>query len=108
MVDRYDSFGDDGWLTEREAAIVDEYFAEPGRVLDVGCGTGRTTRPLADRGHDVVGIDVSERMVAQARERHPDLTFRVDDATDLAFADGSFDYVLFSYYGLDSVSPATA
>ncbi|MFD1645597.1 class I SAM-dependent methyltransferase [Haloarchaeobius litoreus] len=105
MVDRYDSFGEDGWLTDREAAIVDEHFAEPGRVLDVGCGTGRTSRPLAERGHDVVGIDVSDEMVAQARARHPDLTFAVDDVTDLDFADETFDYVLFSYYGLDSIYP---
>jgi SAM-dependent methyltransferase len=39
------------------------------RVLDVGCGIGRWSRLLAARGADVVGVDLSPTMVAQARER---------------------------------------
>ncbi|WP_435347447.1 class I SAM-dependent methyltransferase [Haloarchaeobius sp. HRN-SO-5] len=106
MVDRYDKHGGDGHLLERERYLVEEHFGDAGgRVLDIGCGTGRTTRPLSDMGFDVVGVDVSEEMVKRARTRHPGIRFEVDDATDLRHDDGSFDHVLFSYYGLDSIVP---
>lgn len=43
---------------------------EPGaRVADVGCGTGISTRLLAQRGFDVVGVDPNEAMLALAREQ---------------------------------------
>lgn len=38
-------------------------------VLDVGCGRGRHARGLAQRGYNVTGIDLSERALAQARQR---------------------------------------
>lgn len=40
-----------------------------GRVLELGCGTGRHARCLADRGFDVTGVEVSETMLQQARRR---------------------------------------
>lgn len=66
------------------------------RVLDAGCGSGVYDAELADRGADVIGVDVSEAMVREARERVPDATFRQGDLTDgLAFLDdGSVDVVL--------------
>ncbi len=68
------------------------------RLLEVGIGTGRITRPLMERGVRVSGIDISPRMVERLREqltpRHiaPDLTFA--DATRLPFRDASFHAVL--------------
>jgi ubiquinone/menaquinone biosynthesis C-methylase UbiE len=54
-----------------------------GRVLELGCGTGRVTLPLAEHGVDLVGIDRSAPMLARARERlaraaarHPPSAFR--------------------------------
>ena len=61
------------------------------RALDVGCGTGRWTELLGARGADVVGIDRSETMLAEARRRRPRLDFRPMSATALDFADDSFD-----------------
>lgn len=42
-------------------------------VVEVGCGVGRLTRALAARAHEVWALDVSEEMLARARELHPDL-----------------------------------
>jgi len=39
------------------------------RILDVGCGTGRHAIELAKRGYSVVGIDLSESMLAHARKK---------------------------------------
>lgn len=47
----------------------------PTSVLDVACGTGRHTAVLADRLRTVVGTDLSEDMLAVARDRAPDVTF---------------------------------
>lgn len=55
------------------------------RVLDLGCGTGiPTARQLAAAGLEVVGIDLSEGMVARARENVPEADFHRLDFADLA------------------------
>ncbi|HET8640631.1 MAG TPA: methyltransferase domain-containing protein, partial [Pseudonocardiaceae bacterium] len=46
-------------------------------VGDVGCGPGHVTRYLADLGLPMVGVDASPEMIVVARERYPDLEFRV-------------------------------
>jgi SAM-dependent methyltransferase len=61
-----------------------------GVIADVGCGTGATSRLLADLGHDVLGIDLSPNMIAEARRLNPDLSFQVGSITDLALDDGRF------------------
>jgi SAM-dependent methyltransferase len=93
-------------LFPQEEQAIDRYFTETGaRVLDVGCGAGRTTRPLAERGFDVTGIDLSEEMIQAARGLFPGMEFRVADATDLGFGSDRFDYVLFSHNGIDYIHP---
>ncbi|MGH3393469.1 MAG: methyltransferase domain-containing protein, partial [Streptosporangiaceae bacterium] len=57
-------------------------------VVDVGCGAGRAVAELADRGMPVLGIDVSDQMIALARERWPGGEFRVGDAYALPLGDG--------------------
>ena len=45
------------------------------RALDFGCGAGRSSRFLRDRGFDVVGVDISEPMLAEAKARDPQGTY---------------------------------
>ncbi|RLL46790.1 class I SAM-dependent methyltransferase [Oceanobacillus piezotolerans] len=52
-------------------------------ILDLGCGTGDLTAKLAEFGAEIVGIDKSENMVNQAKQKFPHLTFFVKDATEL-------------------------
>lgn len=67
------------------------------RVLDLACGTGRHSHELARRGYEVVGIDISEELLAIARERAAELgleaEFRRADLRELEL-DGDFDIVL--------------
>ncbi|RKQ91090.1 methyltransferase family protein [Solirubrobacter pauli] len=70
-------------------------LVRPGdRVLDVGCGPGTLAAAAADRGAQVTGVDLAEGMVAEARRRHPGLTFLQADAEALPFPDGAFDVAL--------------
>ena len=75
-------------------------------VLDAGCGTGRISRYLADRGCRVRGLDLSPGMVAMARRDHPDLTFTVGSLTDLPWPDGQFAGVLL-WYSIIHTPPAS-
>jgi demethylmenaquinone methyltransferase/2-methoxy-6-polyprenyl-1,4-benzoquinol methylase len=70
---------------------------EPGRVLDVACGTGLVTRELVRRGCSVVGLDQSPDMLAEARRRLPDVRFVAGEAERLPFADREFDALTFTY-----------
>lgn len=60
-------------------------------VVDVGCGTGRAAAELSQRGMRVVGVDLSEQMLAAARDRWPGNDFRCADATALPLQDFSMD-----------------
>jgi ubiquinone/menaquinone biosynthesis C-methylase UbiE len=75
----------------------------PARALDLGTGTGYGAFVIARRfpGADVVGGDLSERMLAEARARTPSelherVRFEQVDASALPYADGSFDLVAHS------------
>ena len=61
-------------------------------ILDLGCGTGHLTARIADAGADVIGMDHSPEMVAQARATYPALRFQQGDAADFTF-DAPFDAV---------------
>ncbi len=82
------------------------------RMLDVGVGGGRTTLHFAPLVESYVGIDYSEQMIAVCRERFKEtpnrLTFQVADVRSMSsFSDHKFDFVLFSYNGLDYISHAS-
>jgi SAM-dependent methyltransferase len=65
------------------------------RALDLACGTGKSTLPLLARGYSVVGCDISEGMIREARRKLPALadSFSVADMRDLPDL-GEFDLVL--------------
>ncbi|GAB5535514.1 MAG: hypothetical protein Rubg2KO_17630 [Rubricoccaceae bacterium] len=71
---------------------------EPGsQILDVACGGGLVTFPLAEAGFDVLGVDLAEGAIEAARTRAPassTATFEVGDAYALDAGDASFDAVL--------------
>ncbi|MBW4488571.1 MAG: class I SAM-dependent methyltransferase [Trichocoleus desertorum ATA4-8-CV12] len=79
------------------------------KMLDIGVGGGRTTQHFAPRVADYVGIDYSAEMVAACQKRFattsPAPRVEVGDARDLSrFPDNSFDFILFSFNGIDFVS----
>lgn len=107
MVEHYTDRTTLGFFQQEKEAIS-EYFTRDGaKVLDVGCGTGRTTYPLHECGFDVIGVDISEEMVDRAQQLFPDIQFYVDDVTALRFEDNSFDYALFAHNGIDYVHPVS-
>lgn len=82
----------DPYITSRLLSLLD---LQPGdRCLDVACGTGNYTTALAASGLRMVGVDLSEYMVSQARRKTPQIPWHLGDAAALPFADGSFDGAL--------------
>ena len=78
----YDLFMDnvpyEQWA-DRIETILKENGIEDGLVLDLGCGTGTLTELLAKKGYDMIGVDASEDMLAEAREKQ---YARVDEEND--------------------------
>lgn len=92
----------------QEQKIVDRYFSKiEASVLDVGCGVGRVSHLLNERGFDVTGIDISKPLLEKARSLFPEIPFRHEDIRETSFESNTFDYIVFSYYGLDYILPKT-
>lgn len=82
-------------------------------VLDVGCGTGHTALAFAPRAAAVIGVDLTDAMLAQARrlagERQiRNITFRLGDVERVPFPDASFDIVTSRYSAHHYPRPAVA
>lgn len=63
-------------------------------VLDLGCNNGYGTSQIAASSASVIGCDVSESALSDARKRFPNIDFRRIDGLSLPFADGQFDVVI--------------
>src|SRR3990172_7847635 len=78
-------------------AIIGEHI-QGRKALDFGCGAGRSTRFLRELGYDVVGVDISESMLARARERDPQGDYRLVPDGDLGgLAADTYDLVLSAF-----------
>jgi trans-aconitate methyltransferase len=92
------------FVWKRGAALIELLAPQAGeRVLDLGCGTGHLTAQIAKAGAEVIGIDSSAEMIAEAKRLYPGLPFGVGDARDFRF-DEPFDAV-FSNAVLHWVKP---
>jgi 2-polyprenyl-3-methyl-5-hydroxy-6-metoxy-1,4-benzoquinol methylase/GNAT superfamily N-acetyltransferase len=65
-------------------------------ILDVGCGDGRHAEVLTGAGFSVTGVDISEQLIAKARQRVPGAVFEVEDARK-SLPDGPFDLAICLY-----------
>lgn len=106
--DKAAPYYDTGWQQQlwsaQERLLVQTDLQEKDHVLDLSCGTGLVTLPLADivtPEGKVTAIDLSEEMIEKARSRAKDteyenITFRQMDAEDLDFKENTFDHVICS------------
>ena len=78
---RFDDLAGAGVDVHGEVEFVLRF--RPTTVLDAGCGTGRVARELADRGVEVVGVDVDRSMIDTARRLAPGLEWLVADLAGL-------------------------
>jgi SAM-dependent methyltransferase len=95
-------------IKEEEKYLCSKYFPVHTSVLDLACGTGRTTKWLHEQGYYVKGIDLSDEMINAARYQHPNISFTEGNYTDIKEPDESFDNVLISFNGLDYAFPDNA
>lgn len=91
-------------LWESEKIIFEKYMDKNAKVLDIGCGAGRTTFGLYKLGfRNLIGVDITPGMIESAKEiqseMNTDIRFEVGDACNLEFADETFNHCIFSFNG---------
>lgn len=79
------------WIEATETFL--SFLPTGASILDIGCAGGAKSKYMSDKGYAVEGIDFSEEMIKDARERFPDLHFEVMDIYDLDEYPKKFDAV---------------
>src|SRR4030042_4826669 len=102
----YNDYAKRNYLEKPEIAILDELFYKLASMdmLDMGVGGGRTTSYFAPIAKSYIGADYASQMVKICREKFKDkYKFIESDVRSMdEFEDDSFDFVLFSFNGIDS------
>lgn len=106
VIAEYDKF-DFLFKAENHILIKLRSYLRNSNVLDIGIGAGRTTKRLANLCDRYEGIDYSENFVAHCKKKFQGLrnaSFSFADARSMPhFADNSFDFILFSFNGIDCI-----
>jgi SAM-dependent methyltransferase len=101
----------DDKVVAREVAFIERQIGASKSVLDVCCGPGRHAAPLSVRGFDVVGLDLDDTALHDARDRAPTASLIRGDMRRLPLASASMDAVLcmwqsFGHFDADSNAAA--
>ncbi|MFO0948638.1 MAG: class I SAM-dependent methyltransferase [Planctomycetota bacterium] len=103
----YDDYFSEHHLLQMDRDFLTRHFGTPGRLVDLGCGTGRILVHFAQRGFEVVGVDLSQQMLAvsaakQSTLRVPLSLVRANLCELSAIRDHFFDYAtcMFSTLGM--------
>lgn len=93
-------------LWDSEKKLIKKYFKK-GKILDIGCGSGRVSYTLQKKGYEVTPIDITPAMIKSAKELSKEfniqLQFQLMDATNLKFQDETFDNAIFSFNGWNQI-----
>lgn len=73
------------------------------RILEIGCGAGRLTNYLTQRGFSVIGFDISRSLIREGNIRYPDAMILIASGDSMPFSDSIFDVVL-SFDVLEHIS----
>lgn len=87
--------------------LLSLHNARPRRVLDLACGTGNVTELLCAEGFAVIGVDIAEDMIAEARRKASDkalpILYAVQDAADLDLPGSRFDLCVSMFDSLNYI-----
>lgn len=113
IADHYDESLTGTPLLNIDQQFVQRHCSTIGRVVDLGCGTGRIAIPLARSGHRVIGVDLSQEMLrvasAKAAAAGSAIEFvHANIAETLLLPDSSFDYAVCMFATLGMISGAEA
>lgn len=107
----YDQSISNSALSLYDTQVLTERFTEPGRLVDLGCGTGRHALEFAVRGFDVLGVDLSREMLrqlqAKSRSHRQEIATLCANLCDLeGLPDAAFDYAILMYATLGMIPVA--
>ena len=117
-MERVNSFYDkisstyDEWMEAGESKLEDELnlvlitFPNPCKILDVGCGTGRVSLPLQERGYCVVGVDISRGMIKEAKSKSVAEAY-VSDFLTFQYVPSFFDGIISLHAGFSYTDDET-
>ena len=75
-----------------------------GKILDAGCGNGFITKFIFLKNSNVLGVDISQKMIEEARRKYPKIKFQKMNMTKLALKDASFDGI-FCFQSFEHIPP---
>jgi SAM-dependent methyltransferase len=99
----YEYFRNEVFQKEYDRSILDKFsglMKDNSMICDAGCGpAGQIGAYMAQKGHDIVGIDISQRCIDIASLNNPGITFKTMDMMNTDFEDSFFDGII-SFYSI--------
>jgi ubiquinone/menaquinone biosynthesis C-methylase UbiE len=84
--------------TKKELSYLKKFLKKNQKMLDLACGYGRFTIPLAKQGYEIEGLDISKNLLDEARKRAKkeklDIKFRLGDMRKLPYRNNAFDAII--------------
>jgi len=95
------------WNSEKK--IYQKYIQKKDQIIDIGCGTGRTTFNLYDLGYkNIIGLDYSSKMIEECKKINSkkalDIEFITANVCDLKFLQCKYNVCVFSFNGLTTIA----
>jgi len=111
-IENYSAFTTEVGLWASERYAFEKHLKKTDKILDIGCGTGRTTFHLFRLGYQqITGIDFTPEMIAEAKALNEsyqlNVVFKEGDARNLEYKDREFDAVIFSFNGMMFIPDST-